>query len=83
MERAVTMGKKFGIVNLVVGALLASYAGWYLFSGPFLGRELPPQWFLLGALGMFLLGLAAMSWGAKSYLYASEAERVTPPEGHV
>jgi len=77
------MGKKFGILNLAVGAFLAGYAGWYILHGPFLGQELPSRWFVLGALGMFLLGVGAMSWGARNYLYASDSERVTPPDGHV
>lgn len=77
------MGKKLGILNLVVGAFLAGYAGWYILRGPFLNQELPSRWFVLGALGVFLLGLVAMSWGARNYLYASDSDRVTPPDGHL
>lgn len=77
------MGKKFSILNLVVGAFLSGYAGWYVLRGPFLNQELPSEWFVLGALVMFLLGVAVMSWGAKGYLYGRESDRVQPPDGHV
>ncbi|MFQ3295809.1 MAG: hypothetical protein ACI8VE_002899 [Natrialbaceae archaeon] len=77
------MGKKLSIFNLAIGAFLSGYAGWYVLRGPFLNQEFPSRWFLLGALGMFLVGVVAMSWGAKGYLYGRESDRVQPPDSHV
>jgi hypothetical protein len=78
------MGKKIGMANTVVGTFLTAYAAWFLLSGPFVDATLPPLWSLFVAVAAFFVGLAMLSWGAKSYIAARRSgERVTPPKGQV
>jgi hypothetical protein len=71
------MGRKFGACIGVIGLLTTSIASWFLMKGPLLGTAPPETEYLLGGIGLLLVGLVALRSGLSSLLHdRSTSERV-------